>query len=87
MNNKPPFFIGALIAAVVCIGISIYYIVPGYDHLLVTHDATHSHPTHAFAFFALAVICIIGSLITRPKSASASTNTDTEKPADTENHA
>ena len=81
MNNRKPLFIGALIAAVVCIGISIYYSIPGYSHLLVTHDATHSHPTHAFAFFVLAVICILGSLITRPKSTSAPTHSDGENHA------
>ncbi len=70
MNNKIALFWGAIIAAVVCIGISIYYIVPGYDHILTTHDSTSSHPTHAFAFFALAVICAIFALVTRPKSAS-----------------
>jgi hypothetical protein len=67
-NNHLALFGGAIIAAVVCIGVSIYYIIPGYNHLLVTHDATSSHPTHAFAFFALAVICCIVALVTRPKS-------------------
>lgn len=70
MKNKMAFFAGTLIAMVICLGVSIYYIVPGYDHVLVTHDSTHSHPTHAFAFFALAVICAIGALVTRPKAAS-----------------
>ncbi|GCE18232.1 hypothetical protein [Dictyobacter kobayashii] len=71
MNNKRTLFWGAIVAAIICIGVSIYYIVPGYNHILVTHDATHSHPTHAFAFFALAVICVIVALVTRPRSASA----------------
>jgi len=70
MNNRRTLFWGAMIATVVCIGISIYYIIPGYDHLLVTHDSTSSHPTHAFAFFALALICVVVALVTRPKSAS-----------------
>lgn len=69
-KNNLTLFWGSLVAAIVCIGISVYYIIPGYDHLLVTHDSTQSHATHAFAFFALALICIIAALITRPKSAS-----------------
>ncbi|HLZ55796.1 MAG TPA: hypothetical protein VKR06_02515 [Ktedonosporobacter sp.] len=70
MNNKIALFWGALAAVVVCLAVSIYYIVPGYSHLLVTHDYTSSHPTHAFAFFALAVICVVVALVTRPRSAS-----------------
>jgi uncharacterized membrane protein len=69
-NNNLALFCGAIIAALVCIGISVYYIIPGYNHLLVTHDFTSSHPTHAFAFFALAVICVVVALVTRPKSVS-----------------
>jgi len=71
MNNKMALFLGAIVAPVICIGVSIYYIVPGYDHILVTHDSTHTHPTHAFAFFALAGICGLVALVTRPKSAKS----------------
>ncbi len=68
MGNRKNLFAGAIVAAIVCIAISIYYIVPGYSHILVTHDATSAHLTHAFAFFVLAVICIIAALVTRPKA-------------------
>lgn len=68
--NRSVLFVGAIVAALVSIAISIYYIIPGYDHFLVTHDATSSHPTHAFAFFALAVIGVVVTLVTRPKSAN-----------------
>ena len=70
MKNKTTIFVAAIIAAVLCLAISVYYIMPGYYHLLVTHDYTQGHPTHAFAFFALAVICVVVALVTRPKSAS-----------------
>jgi hypothetical protein len=69
MNKKRSLFWGALVGAVICLVVSIYYIIPGYDHVLVTHDSTYTHPTHAFAFFALAVICGLVALVTRPKSA------------------
>jgi hypothetical protein len=68
MSNKTNLFVGAIVAAIVCLAISIYYIVPGYGHILVTHDSTLSHPTHAFAFFALMIICVVAALVTRPKA-------------------
>jgi len=70
MKNKMALFGGAIVGAVVCLAISIYYIIPGYNHILVTHDPTQYHLTHAGAFFALAVICVIFALVTRPKSKS-----------------
>jgi hypothetical protein len=70
VNNKMALFGGAIVAAVVCLAISIYYIIPGYSHILVTHDPNQSHFTHAGAFFALAVICVIFALVMRPKSKS-----------------
>ena len=69
-------FVGAIGACVVCLGISIYYIIPGYNHLLVTHDSLSSHPTHAFAFFALAMICLIVALVTRPKAVKSTRQTE-----------
>lgn len=68
MNKKQSLFWGAIVGGVICPAVSIYYLLPGYDHVLVTHDATSSHPTHAFAFFALAGICGIVALVTRPQS-------------------
>lgn len=67
--NRMTLFIGAIIIAVLAILASIYYIMPGYYHILVTHDYTSGHPTHAVAFGALAIVCILAAVITRPKSA------------------
>ena len=75
MNNKIALFGGAILAAVICLAVSVYYIIPGYDHVLVTHDSTQSHPTHALAFFALAVICVVFALVTRPKGAASKSQT------------
>lgn len=65
-NNNTTLFRGAIVVAVMCLAVSIYY----NSHLLVTHDVTSSHPTHAFAFFALAIIGAIAALVTRPKATS-----------------
>lgn len=69
MNNRMTIFVGALIVAVLAIAASIYYAMPGYYHILTTHDYTSSHPTHVLLFAVIAVICIIGALVSRPKSA------------------
>ncbi|MBV9227729.1 MAG: hypothetical protein JOZ18_00345 [Chloroflexi bacterium] len=70
MTKNPALFYGAIVVAILSIALSVYYIMPGYPHILVTHDPTLGHPTHAFAFGGLAVICIIAALVTRPKSST-----------------
>ena len=66
--KNPALFFGAIIVAIIALALSIYYIVPGPYHLLTTHDYTSSHPTHAVLFFAIAIVCVIAALVTRPKS-------------------
>lgn len=60
-------FFSAIGVAIIAIALSVYYITPGHDHLLVTHDPLAMHPTHALGFAAIAVVCIIAALINRPK--------------------
>jgi len=66
--NRSAIFYGAIIVAVLAVILSVYYIVPGYYHILTTHDYNSGHPTHAVAFAVVAVICIIAALIYRPRS-------------------
>ncbi|HEX4205380.1 MAG TPA: hypothetical protein VHZ51_14545 [Ktedonobacteraceae bacterium] len=66
--NRMALFVGSIIVAILAIAASIYYFTPGHYHLLVTHDYMSRHVTHTVAFAALAVICIIAALVTRPKS-------------------
>lgn len=70
MNNRIVLFIGGLVIALVALLCSIYYIIPGYAHVLVTHNATASHPTHALAFFTLAFLAFLVALISRPRVVS-----------------
>jgi len=67
--KNPTIFYGAIVAAIVSIVLCIYYAVPGYNHILVTHDPMASHATHVVAFAAITAICIVAALVTRPKSA------------------
>jgi hypothetical protein len=51
-----------LVAAVVCLALAIFYIVPGpYHPFTFSGTPTGSHPTHAVVFFALAVLSALGS--------------------------
>jgi len=55
-----------LILAAVSVAIAIYYVIPGYYHVLTfSHAPTDSHPTHFVAFLALAVVAFLGSRFVR----------------------
>ena len=69
MNRRTIFF-SAIVIAVISIALSIYYIIPGIYHPLTVSPPFESHPTHAAAFFFLALICVVGALVTRPRSAA-----------------
>jgi DMSO/TMAO reductase YedYZ heme-binding membrane subunit len=68
-TKSPAIFYGAIVAAIIAILVAVYYALPGYSHILVTHDPMARHITHTAAFGALALICIVAALVTRPKSA------------------
>lgn len=68
MQSKyPAIFYGAIIVAVIAIAACIYYILPGYYHILATHDFTSPQYKHAILFGAIFVVCVIGALVTRPR--------------------
>jgi len=68
-SKNPTLFYGVLLLALFTLIACIYYVIPGFSHILVTHDPLAMHPTHAAAFAALTVVCIIVALVNRPKSA------------------
>ena len=70
--NRSVIFYAALGAAVIALALAVYYIIPGYTHILVSSDPTKGHIKHALAFGAVAVVCVIAALVTRPKSAARS---------------
>ena len=67
--NKQVLFYSAIVVVVVALALTVYYIIPGIYHPLTTTPPLASHPTHAIAFFFLAVISVVAALVTRPKSA------------------
>ncbi len=68
-SNNRVLFYAAIVVAVLAILVCVYYVIPGYNHVLVTSgDPKAIHIKHVLAFAALAVIAIIGALVTRPKA-------------------
>jgi uncharacterized membrane protein len=60
-----------LVAAVVCIGIGIYYFIPGVYHVLTFNgDPNARRTTHALLFFGLAVLGVLGAWILSGSKAS-----------------
>lgn len=67
--NKRTLFYGAIAAAVVALALAVYYLIPGIYHPFTSTPPLDSHPTHAVAFGALAVICILVALVSRRRTA------------------
>ncbi len=57
-----------IVGAVVCVGLAVYYLIPGIYHPFTFSPPYESHHTHAFAFFALAVVAVIAARFVRPSS-------------------
>jgi hypothetical protein len=58
-------FVLALVLAALSVVIGIYYLVPNVYHVLATHDVMQAQVKHALAFFALAIVLVIGARFTR----------------------
>lgn len=55
-----------IVVAAICFLLGIFYIIPGIYHPLTFKGLpTDSHLTHAIAFFAIAVLALIGSRFAR----------------------
>ncbi len=63
--KSPAIFYGAIVVAIIALVLGVEYLIPGVPHLLAD---TAMHLKHAVLFFAVAAICIIGALVTRPKA-------------------
>jgi uncharacterized membrane protein HdeD (DUF308 family) len=68
---KKALFYGAIVAAILCIILGIYYLIPGIYHFVgySNHRAVTmtAHKLYAGAFFVLAVIGAAISFFTRSK--------------------
>jgi hypothetical protein len=70
MDNakNPGLFYGAIAVAIVALLITIYYVIPGVNHVLVSGNPTAVHIKHVFLFAVLTVLGIIAALVTRPQA-------------------
>lgn len=68
-KNSMLFFASLAIAIITFIA-CLYYAIPGYYHVLVSHDPLAGHPTHAIAFAALCIGSVIAALVNRPRLAT-----------------
>ena len=70
--KNPALFVGAIVVAVIALGLGVFYLIPNVYHPLTSGKvpAMDPQPTHAIVFFVLAVLLVIVALVTRPKAAS-----------------
>ncbi len=71
--NKTALFFGAIVAAVICVILAVYYAIPHIHHVLTFGGTPADQPQmkHIALFAILAIVCIIAALVTRPKSSSS----------------
>ena len=68
--DKRTLFYGTIVAAIILLALSVYYLVPGVYHpLTFSGSPTEPQLKHEVAFRALAVICIMAALVSRRRSA------------------
>ncbi|MHB8600538.1 MAG: hypothetical protein ACYDER_27490 [Ktedonobacteraceae bacterium] len=72
--NKTTLFFGAIVAAVICVILAVYYAIPHIHHVLTFGGTPADQPQlkHIVLFVILAIICIIAALVTRPNGNSSS---------------
>ncbi len=70
--KNPTLFYGAIAVAIIAAVLAVYYLIPGVYHPLTFSGLpTSAHYKHAALFFVIAVIAIVGALVTRPKTIQA----------------
>jgi len=65
--KNPAIFYGGIVLFIVGIVLGIFFLIPGINHVIADNAM---HVKHAILFFGLAVIGIIGALVTRPQAAT-----------------
>jgi len=70
--KNPTLFYGTIAVAIIAAVLAVFYLIPGVYHPLTFSGLpTSAHYKHAALFFVIAVIAIIGALVTRPKATRA----------------
>jgi hypothetical protein len=63
--KSPALFYGAIAIAVIGLLLAIFYVIPGVSHPLTTGNPTAAHYKHAALFAVLAILGVVGALVSR----------------------
>ena len=63
--KNPALFFGGIVLVILGIALGVFFLVPGVNHIIAD---SQQHIKHAIAFFALAVLGILVTLVNRPKA-------------------
>jgi hypothetical protein len=63
--SKSTISVLLIVVAVVCVGLAIYYLIPGIYHPFTFSPPKQKHVTHAIAFFAIALFAVLGARFVR----------------------
>lgn len=55
----------ALVLAALSVLAGVYYLIPNMYHVLTFHNAMQAQLKHALAFFALAIVLVVGARFAR----------------------
>ena len=67
MQSNNVFTLALILAVLFVLG-GVYYLIPNMYHVLTFHDATQPQLKHALAFFAVAVVLVVGARFARNSS-------------------
>ncbi|HTK09956.1 MAG TPA: hypothetical protein VL485_22480 [Ktedonobacteraceae bacterium] len=68
--KNPGLFYGAIVVAIIGLLLAIFYAIPGLSHPLVSSNPLAAHYKHVALFAVLAILGVVGALVSRPKAAS-----------------
>ncbi len=68
--SRKTLFSGAIIIALICLVLAIYYAIPGVYHVLVSgsHPPLSPQPAHIILFLAVAVLGVLVAVVNRPRT-------------------
>ena len=58
-----------ILVAIACAGIGVYYLIPGFEHILlfsISGNPNTYHLKHALVFFGLSVVALLGVRFVQP---------------------
>ena len=65
--KNPLLFFGGIVLAIICIALTIYYVLPAHYMHLFASNPYGTNVKHAVAFAVIAVICLLVAAINRPR--------------------